>query len=131
MLSYRSTSLEFRSLIDFSKYGNKDLPKVVPFPNPTNTVQESSIPSCSSSYTSLFTTDTATSQRATTQPTSDSDGDVAIVVDVDDDGETSSSDSDVNRTVSAYLYSLCVCVCAWVSHCSNLPSLSRKPVTPM
>ena len=110
LLSYRSTSLEFRSLIDFSNYSNKDLPKLVPFPNPANTVQESS---CSSSYTSLFTTDTATSQRATTQSTSDSDGDVAIVVDVDDGRETSSSDSDVDGTVSTYLYSSCVC-CACV-----------------
>jgi len=130
LLSYRSTSLEFRSLIDFSKYRNKDLPKLVPFPDSTNTVHESSVPSCSSSDASLFTTDTATvseSQRATTQSSSGSDDDdIAIVVDVADvydvDGvydkeETSSSVKEMDRIVSTYVYALCVYSCVHVCLC--------------
>ncbi|XP_065910074.1 uncharacterized protein [Dysidea avara] len=92
-----SSSLEFRSLVDFSKYSAKELPKLVPFPDPANIKQQSSIPSCSSSYTSLFTTDTATaseSQRAATQPTADSDDDVANIANADNKGESSSSSSD-------------------------------------
>ena len=105
--------------MDFSKYSAKELPKLVPFPDPANIKQQSSIPSCSSSYTSLFTTDTATaseSQRAATQPTADSDDDVANIANADNKGESSSSSSDddeMHEMVSfcTSMWHACVCVC--------------------
>jgi len=114
--------------VDFSKYSTNNLPKLAPLPDSANVVHpdsdnvvhKSSLPSCGSSYTSLFTTDTATvSERGTTQPHSDSDGEgpLAVTIDlVDDEGETSSSSSsgDDERHEKVCV---CVCVCMYAFTC--------------
>ena len=106
--------------MDFSKYSTNNLPKLAPLPDSANVVHpdsdnvvhKSSLQSCGSSYTSLFTTDTATvSERGTTQPHSDSDGEgpLAVTIDlVDDEEETSSSSSGDDERHEK------VCVCVYV-----------------
>ena len=102
---FRQASLAFRSLIDFSKYDVKDIPKLVPFPAPSASPPPatSSGSSDSSSYVSgtQCVTETVDSEsiRSTVDQSvvteSDYEGVQVNVVTVNDDDTDSSKEEDI------------------------------------